>query len=318
MGAADLRGLPEANGGAWIGSVRRVRGAGVLHVPLPQGPEFRELPRVRFDRAGHHHAGAPPRAMAPSQRRDHGHIDTKQKTVTNRTSQPKELKMTMLAFHNDPAIKASKISQVLAHQQADEIVKGRYWEGGRGCAVGCTVHSDDHGAYETEMGIPRMIARLEDRIFEGMPLADAKTFPARFIEAIPVGADLSLVSWKFLHWLVSDVVDRHGTDSVKAATFDAIEVLRKKARGEDVAAGVARAAAREARHAAAAYDAAAYAAAADAAYADAVAYAAAAYTDADADADADAAAYAAAYNRQSDKLLELLAAAPVAMENSNG
>ena len=238
--------------------------------------------------------------------------------------------MPMLAFHNDATLKARKLDQVRAHEAADEIVKGQYWEHGKGCAVGCTVHSGDHRAYETEMGIPVMLARLEDRIFEGMSNEAAKRFPARFITAAPVGADLSLVGWQFLSWLVEDVVERHGTGTVKDACADAIAVLRSKAAGENVSTADAETARRKARTAAnaaaAAYaaDAAAYAAAAAAnaaaAAAAANAAAAAAYAAA-ATANAAAAAYAAdaadadrrkAYDRQAEKMLELMAAAPVA------
>jgi hypothetical protein len=222
----------------------------------------------------------------------------------------------MFAFHSLPQLKESKLAQIEAHQAADEIVKGKYWEGGKGCAVGCTVHGSDHSAYERELGIPRMLARLEDRIFEGMPNADAKLFPARFISAIPVGADLSLVGWQFLHWLIVDVNERHGNEKTKAAVVDAIEILRRRSIGEVINPVDARNAATTARRAAAA-------AAADAAAADAAAAAAdAAAADAAAADAADAAAYAAAadaaarqkaYARQAEKLLELLAAAPVAV-----
>ncbi|MGN6122979.1 MAG: hypothetical protein ACTHOJ_08470, partial [Sphingomonas oligoaromativorans] len=131
----------------------------------------------------------------------------------------------MLAFHGLEVLKAEKLAQLRAHEVADEIVKGRYWEGGKGCAVGCTVHSSSHAAYETEMGIPRMLARLEDRIFEGMSNAEAKRFPVRFIDAVPVGADLSRVGWQFLHWLIVDVTEKYGTELVKSGTVAAIEVL---------------------------------------------------------------------------------------------
>ena len=208
----------------------------------------------------------------------------------------------MLAFHNDPSLKEAKLAQVRAHEAADEVVKGRYWEGGKGCAVGCTVHSGEHGAYETEMGIPRMLARLEDRIFEGMSNEEAMRFPARFILAIRPGADLSLVSWRFLHWLVEDVVTRHGTDNVKAATVDAIDVLRRRVAGELVGSVEANSAAQTARNAVAADAADAAYAAADAAY---VAYAAAYAADAAAYAAADA-ARKSSYDRQAEKLLELL------------
>ena len=75
---------------------------------------------------------------------------------------------SLRAFHNDPAIKAEYLARVAAHEKADEIAKGFYWEGGRGCAVGCTIHGSSHMKYQTTLGIPVMLARLEDRIF-GFP-----------------------------------------------------------------------------------------------------------------------------------------------------
>ena len=110
----------------------------------------------------------------------------------------------MKAFHNDKNIKDKYMSRIEAHIRADELIKGKYWEHGKGCAVGCTIHSSDHGLYETEMGIPRILARLEDDIFEGLPNNLAKTWPKRFLKAIKVGADLSNVWPQFAHWLMLD------------------------------------------------------------------------------------------------------------------
>ena len=104
----------------------------------------------------------------------------------------------MKAFHNDPQIKAKYLARVKAHAQADEIIHGKYWQDGKGCAVGCTVHSSTHSDYETKLGIPQAIARLEDVIFEGLENSEAKRFPAQFLRAIPVGADLSRVTALFL------------------------------------------------------------------------------------------------------------------------
>lgn len=89
----------------------------------------------------------------------------------------------MKAFHNDPKIKAKYLKRVRAHAKADEIVKGRYWEDGKGCAVGCTIHSSNHSAYETELGIPRILARLEDTLFENLPNVLAKTWPYKDISS---------------------------------------------------------------------------------------------------------------------------------------
>lgn len=110
----------------------------------------------------------------------------------------------LLAFHNDPAIKEKYVARVKAHAAKDQIVKGQYWEDGKGCAVGCTIHSNEHEDYETELGIPEIIARLEDRIFENLPNELAMTWPLRFLEAIPVGRDLSKIWPKFAIFLLTD------------------------------------------------------------------------------------------------------------------
>src|SRR5687768_13798134 len=111
---------------------------------------------------------------------------------------------TMLAFHGDPKIKTRYLNRVRRHAAADQIVRGSYWDGFRGCAVGCTIHGSDHGKYETELGIPRILAKLEDGIFESLPLERALTWPAEFLKAPAVGADLSMVWPRFAVWLLVD------------------------------------------------------------------------------------------------------------------
>src|SRR6266571_3756661 len=113
----------------------------------------------------------------------------------------------MLAFHGKQEVKDFYVSRVRAHYEADEIIHGRYWENGRGCAVGCSIHGSNHSAYETELGIPRILAHLEDCIFEGMGNGDSKEFPLRFLSVIEPGADLSLVWYQFAHWLLIDPED---------------------------------------------------------------------------------------------------------------
>lgn len=176
--------------------------------------------------------------------------------------------MTMLAYHNDPAIKAKLLADLQAHADADQLVKGQYWQNGKGCAVGCTLHSlgavntSSHAAYEKLLGIPQALARLEDRLFEGLPNADAMRWPMRFSAAIVPGADLSRVVWKFLHWLLTDGLPPVDDAAVTAAIKQCADVLVPLTRGEPVDRAAARAAAYAARAAAnAAAAAAAYAAA---------------------------------------------------------
>ena len=231
--------------------------------------------------------------------------------------------MTNLAFHNDPSLAEMVRARVDAHTAADEIVQGVYWENGKGCFIGCIVHGSNPTKVEGLTGFPVMLTRIAERIFEGLPNDQAKLFPQAMVAAPKIGADLSLVPWKFLHWLVGDVLQQHGTDVIRSACAPALDVLSKKAQGIPVSyAHAARAAAARAAHAARAAAAAAHAAhaaAADAAYAARAAAAAAhaahaaaadaAYAAAAAHAAhaaAAAAAAAAVYARQAEKLIELL------------
>jgi hypothetical protein len=253
----------------------------------------------------------------------------------------------MKSFHNKPELKEMMLEEVLKHQKADEIIQGTYESKGKYCAVGCSIESlnmrlgkhyshGDHSVYETELGIPKIIARLEDGIFEGLEREKAKMFPLRFIQAVPVGVDLSLVWPKFAIWLLGDekdgVIKYVETDEQKKIIIDIVELYKRVIAGESIeslkkefaiAATDAAATAAYATATAAAYatDAAtaAYATATAAAYATDAATAAYA-TDAAA-AIAAIAAYAAAaatataayaarknhYSKCADKLLEILA-----------
>jgi hypothetical protein len=43
---------------------------------------------------------------------------------------------SLIAYHNDPDLRVRIIAELEAHRAADRLVKGQYWEGGKGCAVG--------------------------------------------------------------------------------------------------------------------------------------------------------------------------------------
>ncbi len=140
----------------------------------------------------------------------------------------------MLAFTNTTHTKEQVLAQIRAHAAADEIIKGSYWGSGKGCAVGCTLHSDQHSEYEPRFGIPQMLARLEDTIFEGLPNGTAKAWPERFMQAVRPGADLALVGWKFLHWLLTDESVNPGIDHplVRDAVKQCAAVLIPLTKGE--------------------------------------------------------------------------------------
>jgi len=111
---------------------------------------------------------------------------------------------TLRAFHNTIQIRQMYVERVLAHQLANEIMQGTSWKENAAGAVGCTLESNQHRRYEEELGIPRHLAYLEDRIFEGLPWKEARGFPFAFLTSIAVGADLSLVPAHILLWLLID------------------------------------------------------------------------------------------------------------------
>ncbi len=119
--------------------------------------------------------------------------------------------------------KAEMLAEVQKHRKADQMIKGTYGEGSgknfKGCAVGCSINSinilrgkryqrNNHKVYETELGIPEWLARLEDTIFEGLPTDKSKLWPEQFIKAIPEGVDLEPIKWKFSAYLMRENIDR--------------------------------------------------------------------------------------------------------------
>ena len=250
--------------------------------------------------------------------------------------------MTMLAYHNDESLRQTFLSRVRAHHAADEIIKGAYWRNGKGCAFGCMFHTSNHMASEEEAGIPVMLSRLQDNIFENLPNDKAKQWVLDYPEAIRAGQDLSRVGWKFLHWLLTESnPSAFGHPLIRDAVKQCTEVLVPLTRGlpidrkaaaraaeaAEAAAWATEWAAAEAAEAAAwaawatewaaaeaaeAAEAVAWAARAAAWAAEAVAWAARAAAEAAeaAEATAWAAAEADFYEKVSVKLLELIREAP--------
>jgi hypothetical protein len=210
-----------------------------------------------------------------------------------------------IAFHNDPALQSKMLAAVDAHVKHDQVVQATYGTGTgeqfRGCFIGCTIHAfhgdtsdkfDNVDRVFDAYGFPPILTRLCEQIFEGLPSADAPAFFKAVPNALNIGADISLVTWKFLHWMVADTLEKYGTDEVRTGCADAVAVLRDKANGVNVTP--------ERAATAAAADADADAAAAAAAAATAAATAAAAT------ATATATAADAAYQRFAAKLIELI------------
>ncbi len=130
----------------------------------------------------------------------------------------------MKAYLDNPQLKKDMLREVLKHQKADQIVQGTYGEQNgqwHGCAVACSLRSlaviqgkklevryDQHARYESDLGIPEWLARLEDAIFEGLPKKESKVWPEQFLKSINVGADLNPVKWQFCAFILKENIDR--------------------------------------------------------------------------------------------------------------
>jgi len=206
----------------------------------------------------------------------------------------------MKAFTNTTMTKAELLKELRIHQKADDFMKGSYEERGefgfKGCAVGCSLESlnrkkgteyklGDHSAYEIGFGVPRWLARMEDRIFEGLPAEEAMKWPVKFTSAINPGSDLNKVLMPCMAIICDSVLltfDNHKYSGIANGIVLIAKLLRSKKAtkqqlisARDDLRGESRAASADASAAAAAY-AAAYASAAAAAAASAAASAAAA------------------------------------------
>lgn len=116
----------------------------------------------------------------------------------------------LLSFHSDKTIKAKYVDRLKKHHEADQIIQGLRFnkDENRGCAVGCTLEEYSHIAYESELGIPEFLARLEDVIFEGLPSKLAPKFAVDFLTSIKVGVDLSPIRWKFCAFIMRENIER--------------------------------------------------------------------------------------------------------------
>lgn len=91
--------------------------------------------------------------------------------------------------------------EVAAHVAADTIIQKYYWDDHTqsGCFIGCLAKGNNPMLNEITYGLPVMLQRIAENIFEQLPAADAKAFFAALPEAINCdGKDLTRVVWQFL------------------------------------------------------------------------------------------------------------------------
>jgi hypothetical protein len=89
--------------------------------------------------------------------------------------------------------------EVEHHVACDAIQQGSYWDGSRGCFIGCLAHSSDPTKVQDTYGLPIMLQRIAENIFESLPLKEAQAFFAALPTAVGCdNKDLSKVGWQFL------------------------------------------------------------------------------------------------------------------------
>ena len=115
------------------------------------------------------------------------------------------------------AKKAKFVKIAKQPREADRFIQGNWLQDNdteegmhRGCFFGCMMQSED-SVLETatkEMGLPAWIVHVAERIFEGLPKAEAKEFPVQLLEAIATTTDTEQV-WK--DWNYTILMDEeHG------------------------------------------------------------------------------------------------------------
>jgi hypothetical protein len=148
----------------------------------------------------------------------------------------------LLSYKNDKKIKASLIKRMETHIALDELVQGATGQNGKGCTVWCALNNGDisngytHSKFPDVLGLPEWLARLQDRIFEGLSVKEAKKFSIAWVKAIPVGRDLEKVKHRFALWVLRDGVyntRQHIKDEKRLKAFDKVcDLLDRECLGD--------------------------------------------------------------------------------------
>lgn len=128
-----------------------------------------------------------------------------------------------LAFHNDDKLQTKMIAEIekcVKNGQLDHLHLNKgIGDNFRGDFIGCIVHAFLGNCEMTESydnvhtvfdayGFTNALTRLCEQIFYNLPTRQSLDFFQAIPNALNLGSDLSLVSWKFLDWLVLDVVSK--------------------------------------------------------------------------------------------------------------
>jgi hypothetical protein len=145
----------------------------------------------------------------------------------------------IIAFHNDPQLRKELVDRAEFHRAADSYRQSfGYWEvgSGKGCSIGCLSHNPDgaHADLAEKYNIPLSILYLQEYFFENLPVAMARDWTPMVVNSIQCGADLSLVTSRFLLRLLEDLpVDKVKSPQVWAAVDDVAALYRRRLSGDE-------------------------------------------------------------------------------------
>ena len=145
------------------------------------------------------------------------------------------------SYKGDQNFKQRMVSAIIEDKENERIVKGQYWQDGKGCNVGCGEYAvcqilghkfenRKHKKLAEELEVPEAIFYLGDAIFEGLDVEDSTQFVVDFYTAIPVGQDLKNVVIDIKIALLSDPqfgARQYAFDDGKAAIDAVIELLNR-------------------------------------------------------------------------------------------
>jgi hypothetical protein len=134
-----------------------------------------------------------------------------------------------------------------AHQAADEYRTGHYWEENEtGCAVGCTIHDaialgvlpkgTEHGSHESiasATGLPEMVWRLADNIFEGLPSDIRPSWTPRFLRAASRCTNPAPVPARIMARLAERLAGDATREDVKTVCLVVAGLWKRRASGNE-------------------------------------------------------------------------------------
>ena len=113
------------------------------------------------------------------------------------------------------------IAEMEEHQRLDEYAQGDWFDTDTrvGCFYGCNMQTSERALEKAivSMKLPPWLVYLSEKIFEGLPSEEAKTFPVRLIKAIPINTDIESVRHKLAISRLSKLKDNCNNDEVNSA-----------------------------------------------------------------------------------------------------